>query len=95
MGSQRSPLQDKVTGEHITEMLAIDREQLGRVERDRSDQRKHQTRLAVIACAFVLLLVGLLTYTGNSALTENVLSGLVGLAAGAFGGYGFGRASRE
>ena len=43
--------------------------------------------MAGMACVFVLLLVALLTYSGNSALTEKALLGLTSLIAGAFGGY--------
>lgn len=91
VGPPPSPLADKITSEHITAMLDLEQQRLGHVRSDRTEERKSGTTRVIVACTFVLILIGLLTVTGNSELLKDVLIGLVGLVAGAFGGYGYGR----
>jgi hypothetical protein len=94
-GPARHPLQDKITEGHITEILSINREGMQSFAKDREGERKHHTTLCLIACGFVLILVALFIFSGNAALTEKILISLVSLAAGAFGGYGYGSRKRE
>jgi hypothetical protein len=94
-GPPRHPLQEKITEAHVTEILSIQREGMKHAQTNKEGERKHQTTLCVIACGFVLLLVGLLVFTGNAALTEKVVIGLVSFAGGAFGGYGVGRRQKD
>ena len=94
-GPPRHPLQEKITPEHITEILSIQREGMQRSQVDRDGQRKHHTTLCLIACGFVLALVGLLVFSGNAQMTEKILIGAFGVVAGAFGGYGYGTRKRE
>lgn len=56
----------------------------------RRGDRRGFLQLAAGAAVFVLLLVGLLVFTQNGALIDNLLSALGGLAAGGIGGYGLG-----
>ena len=90
-GSSRSRFLEKVTGEHITEMLSIQRESLKTDQADRGEGRKHQRSILITVSLFVLILVGMLIFSGNSQLTERVLIALTSLIAGAVGGYGLGR----
>ena len=85
---------DKVTPEHLTAMIDIERGRDVPVSDNRKDDRKFHLLLAGMACVFVLALVSLLLFRGTPALTEAVLLSLVGVAVGAFGGYGFGKSKR-
>jgi hypothetical protein len=94
-GPPRHPLADKLTGEHLTEILSIQRQGLVSQQADREHQRKHHRSMAVIACVFVLGLTGLLLAGGQSGITERVILSLISLAAVAFGGYGLGTRKRD
>lgn len=94
-GPAPHPLADKISGEHITTMLDIDRE---RVVNQRDNDRHARITHAVMFggfCGFVLLLVALLLWAGNDDLTEKILIGLVTAVASGFGGYGIGRSRKD
>lgn len=94
-GSSRSRLLEKVTGEHITEMLSIQRESLKHDREDQTEDRKHSRVILFTVALFVLILVGMLLYSGNPQLTERVLTALISLIAGAVGGYGYGKSRSD
>lgn len=95
MGPPPNPLQEKITAEHISEMLAADRDQIRNVREDRKDARQSHFRLAVLACVFVLALVVALAFLQQGALIPSVLTSLIAVVAGAFGGYGVAKGSRD
>jgi hypothetical protein len=90
-GPAPSPLGDKLTTEHISTILDINRQ---RISLDRASEKEgrwlHLAAL-VLFCGFVRLLVSILLASGNDQLTEKVLLGIIGVVAGAMGGYGIGR----
>lgn len=91
-GSAINPeVASKVTSEHITQILKTQSDLNELQLEDRKGQRKQGVTLSIIGCAFLLLLVGLLVWTGNPALTEDVVKAIVFGGAGFAGGYGIGR----
>lgn len=94
-GPAPHPLAEKISPEHITTMLDIDRE---RVISQRDGDRHARTTHAFMFggfCLFVLALVALLLWAGNDDLTEKILIGLVSAVASGFGGYGLGRSQKD
>lgn len=88
------PLADKITSEHIDKMLDIQSRQVDHVRTDRTEDRANRLWLLIIICAFTLVLVGLLIWSGNDTIVEKVLIALIALVSGGLGGYGI-RAARE
>jgi hypothetical protein len=90
-GPPQHPLAEKITAEHITTMLEIDRE---RVKNQREDERDHRKGFIFLFCAFfvfVLITLFMLLWSGNDELTEKVLIGVVTSVASGLGGYGLGK----
>ncbi|HKP76483.1 MAG TPA: hypothetical protein VJT67_13225 [Longimicrobiaceae bacterium] len=90
-GPAPSPVGDKLTPEHISTILDINRQRIGLDRASEKEGRWLHLAALFLFCAFVLLLVTILLSSGNDQLTEKVLLGLVSLVAGAMGGYGIGR----
>ena len=94
-GPAPPPLADKITADHISTMLGTDRV---KVDYDRADAREGRFfQLAAFLGLgfFVLVLVWMLLRNGDAQLTRELIIGLSGLLAGAAGGYGIGRNSRD
>lgn len=85
------PLEEKLTSEHISKMLEIDRDRVGNERAAERGGRYFHAGMFVILCAFILSLVHMLLAAGNDQLTEKILIGLVTLVAGVAGGYGVGK----
>ena len=90
----RSPLADKLTPEHISKMLEINRDRVGNERAAEREDRYFRAVMFVVLCAFILSLVHMLLAAGNDQLTEKILIGLVTLVAGVAGGYGIGKSRR-
>lgn len=90
-GPAPNPLAEKITVEHISQMLDLEALKLDHSRTDKSEERSAEFKVATLGSIFVLVLVGLLVFSGNAPLVQNVLSGLIGLVGGALGGYGVGR----
>ena len=86
-----SPLGDKLTPEHISTLLDIDRQRIGFDRASQKESRWLHLAALTLFCGFVLVLVSILLSSGNDQLTEKVLLGIISLVAGAIGGYGLGR----
>ena len=78
-----------LTPDHVTEIIA----QTGHESEREHDARKETRRLAVlIVIVAILAVVGIivfLTIFQQGSLLGYILSGIGGLIAGAFGGYGY------
>ena len=81
----------QVTSEHISQILATQDRIPDLQLEDRKGSRRNQLILGSLAAVFVLSLVGILTFSGNPSLTEEVIKGLVYGTLGVIGGYGIGR----
>ena len=90
-GPAPSPLGEKLTSEHISTLLDIDRQRIGFERASEKEHRWLHLAVLVLFCGFVLLLVAILLSSGNDQLTEKVLLGIISLVAGAAGGYGLAR----
>lgn len=84
------PLAEKLTPEHISTLLDIDRQKVNNERASENEGRRYGLIAAAMFLVFVLLMLGLLLWRGNDALTEKVIIGTVTLIAGALGGYGVG-----
>ena len=89
----------KLTPEHITQLLDYKRKQ----EENRHSEQLEANKFVPTLCAvvigltllFVLGLAWLAMAYGKSEVLIPVLSGMVGLAGAAWGGYGLGRAKKK
>lgn len=85
-------LGDRLTPEHISTLLDIDRERVAHQRASEKEGRWLQLAALGLFCTFILALVSILLARGNDQLTEKVLLAVViSLVAGATGGYGLGR----
>jgi len=82
---------DKLTAEHISTILDINRHRIGLARASEKEGRWLHLAALFLFCGFVLLLVSILLSSGNDQLTEKVLLGIITVVAGAMGGYGIGR----
>lgn len=85
------PLTKKVTSDHISQALDIQDKAQDYHLKDRGQQRWHVRFIFGLTCVFLLLLVGLLVFTGNASQVEAIVTLLIIAAASAFGGWGYGR----
>ena len=88
-GPAPPPLADKITPEHVSKILELEGQRLADARSDRTEERRATLHLAIAASIFVLVLVGMLIFSGNEALTERLVLSLASLVAGAIGGYGY------
>lgn len=93
-GPRPNPLASKITADHIDKVLDIELRKLEHDNTQGTEARRGRIHLAYVACVFVLSLVALLAWAGQQALIQNVIVALIGVVAGAFGGYGY-RASKD
>lgn len=91
MGQLRgeSSISKKITGEHISSYLLASNENMKLGYKERRENKIFTFLLVLIALVFFVVLIILLK--DNPSLLEKIVYAVVGLVAGAFGGYGFGR----
>lgn len=94
-GPAPSPIAEKITPEHISAMLEIDRARIGNEHLSEKDQRRFLIIVFGMLGFFVLAMLYVLLATGNDQLTEKVLTGFFSLIAGFLGGFGVGRAKKS
>jgi hypothetical protein len=94
-GPAPPPLADKITADHISTMLGTDRVKVDYDRADAKESRFFQLAAFFGLGIFVLVLVWMLLENGDAQLTRELIIGLSGLLAGAAGGYGIGRNSRD
>lgn len=91
--SPESTLLKKITSEHITTYLKSSEEnmRLGYTER-----KSHRTFVFfLVAVALAVFTVWIFLLKDNPNLLSNLITCVVSLLAGAFGGYGFGKQKRD
>lgn len=90
--NQETSISKKITSEHITQYLDGARENMKNVFHERRENKIFIFGLVVVALIFFVILVCLLK--SNPELLEKIIYAVIGLVAGAFGGYGVGRHKR-
>ena len=85
-----------LNAEHIASIIDQKSQELGNEDRqserdygDRKETRRLSFALAIIALVAVVAIVVFLVIYGEGGLLGYILSGIGGLLAGAFGGYGY------
>lgn len=89
MGPQQSPLADKITGQHITDMLSIQRDGMTNHFEDSKHERKFGMIAFIAFLAFVLILLLMLLVTDNASIATNVLTVLLAAGGTGVGGWGW------
>ena len=91
----------RFTEEHISAVLALQRQALE--NEDRESEREHDSGKETRRFSFVVVIVSILAVVGTvvfltlykeGGLLGHILTGIGGLIAGAFGGYGYANRSR-
>ena len=85
----RSPLSEKITSEHISEIIKRSDEQDKRDREEREKERKYNLLILIIALVFIGFLIVYLNKNEN--LLIKIIIGLVSF----IGGYGFGKTKQK
>lgn len=89
-GGINPDLVKNIRPEHIDKALDHADGAHKRLGEDRKDSRRIKLYALVAVCVVVLILVGMLLFSGNAAILDENLDVVLGFAAGALGGYGIG-----
>lgn len=87
--SQENQIAKKLNEGHITDYLAGAREQMQNSFKERRENKIFTGILVFFALVFFIIVIVLLKDTPD--VLEKIIYSVVGLIAGAFGGYGYGR----
>lgn len=93
-GPAPHPLADVINSDHIESMIEVQSKHTDNVLEDRKDHRYHAKFIYVATGVFILALIGVLAWTGNSAQVQPIIRALVLVGAAAFGGWGFAQRQR-
>lgn len=85
--SPESAIMKKITSDHITKYLDASGENMKLGFKDRTQNRIYTSFLIIISLIFFVVLIYALK--DNPSLLQNIIYSVVGLVAGAFGGYGY------
>lgn len=89
LGNIVNPVASRITAQHITDIISITGRQSEREHDDRKESRRLSFVLIIVAILAVVGIVVFLTIYKEGGLLGYILSGIGGLIAGAFGGYGY------
>lgn len=91
--SPDSAIAKKLNPEHISQFLAMSEKDMHNHYKEKTEQKIFIGFILIAAFIFFLLLVNMLR--SNTEVLEKIISAVVGLVAGAIGGYGFGRSKKD
>ena len=92
--SMTDAIASNLTPEHVAEIIAQKDRESERENDDRKESRRLSFVLVIVAILSVVAIIIFLTIYKEGDLLGYILSGIGGLIAGAFGGYGYANRSR-
>ena len=91
--SERDSISNKITSDHITKYLESSEKNMEKSFEDNDKQRKFILYIVVIGIVAMLIIIFMLKK--EKEILNYVLTSLVSLLAGAFGGYGVGKSKNN
>lgn len=86
---QESSISDKITSEHISQYLISSEKNMEKTFDDNKSQRRFTITLSLIGVIAILVVIGMLK--DNKEILQYVLTSIVSVILGGFGGYGIGK----
>ena len=87
--SMASAIASNLTPDHVTEIIAQRGSESESEHADRKETRRWAVLIVIVAILAVVAIIVFLTIYKEAGLLGYILSGIGGLIAGAFGGYGY------
>lgn len=86
---QENSVSDKITSDHITQYLTSSEKNMENSYKDSKDQRSFIIKITILGIIAILAVIYLLK--NNLTALQYVLTSIVSVIVGAFGGYGLGK----
>lgn len=94
-GPAPNPLLNKVTSDHVGQMLKLEEKNLDYAQADRLDARHWAISAGIVLLVLAAVVLLVLVWGGHQALVEQLVPIVVAVAGGFGGGYGVGYARRS